>query len=232
MEPNVQKVTFESEALERAVLYMIHGYDGNEDLWLPNIRLDKTADAMLSEGLIKPLIIVSPQLDNSYGFNSNLGKYSEYIVHDLIDYVDSHYSTDASREGRYIGGFSMGGWATLHNAFLHPELFSKVGGHSPAVFMDDWSQVGGLKDWLYPSERKRNKKDPVRLAKTQDLTGMSVYLDCGESDGYRFFEGAEALHNTLQDNNVKSEYHLNKGAHDPAYLMSQSREYLLFYAGL
>jgi enterochelin esterase-like enzyme len=197
------------------------------------VRIDKTADEMLSNSIIKPLIIVSPQIDNSYGFNSKSeGNYSDYIVKDLIQYVDNHYSTDATRESRYIGGLSMGGWAALYNAFQHPELFSKVGGHSPAVFMDYWADTGGLENWLYPSEKIRKQRDPLLLVETQDLNGFSVYLDSGDEDYYKFYQGAEALHQKLQSKNVNSEYHLSPGGHDGDYWREHMRDYLLFYAGL
>ncbi|MUT64906.1 alpha/beta hydrolase-fold protein [Paenibacillus sp. NEAU-GSW1] len=50
-----------------------------------------------------------------------------------LAYVESHYPAIGTKEGRYIGDLSMGGWVALHNAFTHPDLFSKVGGHSPAM---------------------------------------------------------------------------------------------------
>ncbi|OAB41771.1 esterase [Paenibacillus glacialis] len=248
--PNVQKVTFYSESLERdmkfniylpkgykdnkqyPVLYMFHGYGANENSWIPELGLDKNADEMLSEDKINPLIIVAPQIDNSYGFNSiSEGNYSDYIVKDLIQYVDSHFNTDTTRESRYIGGLSMGGWVALFNAFQHPELFSKVGGHSPALFMDDWGNAAGLQDRLYPSEVLRQQRDPLFLVETQNLKGLSIYLDSGDEDGYKFYEGAEVLYNKLQSRNVTSEYHLSSGGHDHEYWSRHASDYLLFYSG-
>jgi enterochelin esterase-like enzyme len=248
--PHVQKITFYSKSLDRnmnfniylppdyeetnryPVLYLYHGYGGDEDNWLPGLGADQTADELIREGLIDPLIIVTPQIDISYGFNAGGGQnYSDYIVKDIIEYVDGHFSTIASAEGRYIGGLSMGGWAALHNAFLHPELFSKVGGHSPALFMDDWSKTSGLKYRLYPTEEIRKQRDPYYLADTADLSRLSVYLDCGDEDYYAFYEGAAALDAKLKRKNVRSEYHLNPGAHDGAYWSGHMKDYLLFYAG-
>lgn len=248
--PNVQKITFYSEALSKdmrfniylpigyqsenkyPVLYLIHGYGSNETMWLSGLGLDKTADKLQNEGKIKPLIIVTPQIDNSYGFNStSAGNYSDYLVKDLIQYVDSHYSTDATRESRYIGGLSMGGWAALYNAFTHPELFSKVGGHSPGLWVDDWTNTGDLKYWIYPSDEIRAQRDPILLAETQDLQGLTVYLDCGDEDSYKFYLGTEALYKKLQSQNIKSEYHRSPGGHDDNYWRTHESEYLLFYAG-
>ncbi|WP_379136566.1 alpha/beta hydrolase [Paenibacillus sp. sgz500958] len=248
--PNVQKITFHSESLNREmhfniylpigydesqkypVLYMYHGYGSNEDAWMPDLGIDQAADELLTEGKVNPLIIVSPEINNSYGFNSSSeGNYSDYIIKDIIKYVDSHFSTDARRESRYIGGLSMGGWAALYNAFAHPELFSKVGGHSPAVWMNNWSDTGGLKDWIYPTEEIRKQRDPLLLAETADLQELAVYLDCGDEDGYKFYEGSEALYKKLSIHNVKAEYHLSKGGHDGEYWKSHMRDYLLFYSG-
>ncbi|MEC0092168.1 alpha/beta hydrolase [Paenibacillus macquariensis] len=248
--PNVQKVTFHSESLDKdmkfniylpkgyditkkyPVLYMLHGYSGTEDSWLPELGLDVTADAMISANKINPLIIISPQINNSYGFNSiSEGDYSDYIVNDLIQYVDGHFNTNASRVGRYIGGLSMGGWAALFNAFQHPALYSKVGGHSPALFMDYWGDAEGLRNWLYPSEQLQDQRDPLRLVETQNLKGLSIYLDSGDEDGFRFYEGAEALYQQLQSKNVNSEYHHGPGGHDGDYWRKHTSDYLLFYSG-
>ncbi len=95
------------------------------------------ATALIAEGKIRPLMIVSPEIDNGYGINTSLttqsvsgysrGMYEDYVMKDLIPYVDHHYSTIANKSGRYVGGLSMGGFAALHDSFLHPDVFSKVG---------------------------------------------------------------------------------------------------------
>jgi hypothetical protein len=54
----------------------------------------------------------------------------------------------------------------LRTAFLHKELFSKAGGHSPALFLNDWSTTdgeNGLKAFLYPSDEERKMRDPLNL---------------------------------------------------------------------
>jgi enterochelin esterase-like enzyme len=258
--PHVQKITFHSASLNKdmkleiyvpkdyndnekyAVLYLIHGYDGNEDDWFSKVGAAQKAEELINAGTIKPLIIVSPEIDNSYGINSAAntsetcdecyveGMYGDYIIRDLITYVDNHYSTVADREGRYIGGASMGGWVALYTAFLHPELFSKVGGHSPAIWLDDWS--GSLKQWLYPTTEVKNQRDPLVLAKTQDISNLSVYLDCGDQDGYRFYRGAEMLNQVLLNKNVRSEYHHGPGEHNSQYRKKNVENYLLFYDGM
>lgn len=258
---HVSKITFHSELLKKDMafsiylpagyggaryptLYMIHGYSGNENGWFGDLDLDGAADTLIREKEIVPLIIVTPQMDNSYGLDSsetpieygtpparslNEGMYESYLCNELIPYVDSHYNTAAERESRYIGGLSMGGFISLHTAFLHTDLFSKVGGHSPAVILDDTPDVPFA--WVYPDEAARARRDPIYLAQSRDISMLKVYLDCGQDDYYRFYEGCRALSDQLEAHNVSYEYHLNKGKHDGDYWRSNAPGYLLFYAG-
>jgi len=194
------------------VLYIIHGMGADPDSWMPDLGMNLTANILINEGKIEPLIIVAPQMDNSYG----LGKYEEYLCVDLIQFIDSHYKTNPSREKRFIGGLSMGGFIALRSAFLHVDLFSKVGGHSAALFG-------------YPGITK-DEDNPIFIAKSKDLTSLKVYLDCGSSDP--LYKPTAELFNLLQSNGVESENHLYSGGHTGLYWMAHMSEYLEFYAGI
>lgn len=221
-----------TKKIKYPVLYLLHGYTDNEDAWMPNLKLKETADRLIDADKITPLIIVMPQIDNSFGVNSDkimnmslkfsAGMYEDYLYKDVIPYIDKKYSTLKDKNNRYIGGLSMGGFAALHLAFTHTELFSKVGGHSPA-FIDDM--------WLYPSDEARNERDPMQIASKANLGSLKVYLDCGDKDSYKFYVGCEQLYTLLQAKGVSSEYHLNSGEHNGEYWITNGENYLLFYAG-
>jgi enterochelin esterase-like enzyme len=235
-----------SQAQQYPVLYLIHGFSGNETDWISGLTAGNTADQLIAAGEITPLIIAAPEMDNSYGLNSAdtykpgdpntlyYGMYEDYLYKDVITYIDSHYSALADRGSRWIGGLSMGGFISMHTAFAHPDLFSKAGGHSPALFMDDWSTVGGengLKPFIYPTNELREQRDPLRMAEKADLSQLSVYLDCGKEDSYKFYEGAGKLSEILKAKGVSVQYHLNPGKHDGGYWQTHVKDYLLFYAG-
>ena len=226
------------------VLYMLHGYTGSETTWMPGLKLQETADALIADGRLNPLIIVAPNIDNSYGIDSakepyqlgsspqdslNEGLYETWLIDELIPWVDKTFYTNTEREGRSIGGLSMGGCAALHLAFAHPDLFIRASGHSPALFVEDFP--GGLDSWLYPTEALREERDPLRQAKTADLSDLSVWLDCGDEDSYRFYEGCALLEETLRTRDVPVVNHLNPGLHDGAYWMAHAEAYLRFHAG-
>ncbi|RPJ07716.1 MAG: esterase [Spirochaetaceae bacterium] len=227
------------------VLYLLHGYSNIEDNWFTKVEIHRAYDKLIASGRIVPLITVSPEIDNSYGINSAdkpqiigspddlsnntaKGRYEDWLYQELIPHIDAHYSTAASREARFIGGQSMGGFAALHLAFRHPDLFSKVGGHMPGLSVDP---AASGNHFLYPDEATRQSRDPIMLAQNKDLTSLKVYLDVGDKDGYRLWEGCEKLSSILKGRGVSVEYHLNKGDHSSYYVKTQVENYLLFYAG-
>jgi enterochelin esterase-like enzyme len=224
------------------VLYMLYGYGGNQTSWFDAaLDLGTKADRLIRAGKIVPLIIVSPNYGNSFGVNSepgrsknpggvSEGKYADYLARELTAYIDGHYGTIASREGRFIGGASMGGFAALHLGFTYPELYGKVGGHSSALWDYTASdQFAEQRNWLYPDEASRKLRDPFVLAESRDLSGVQVYLDCGNED--RLAEKSEKLHNLLLQKGVRSELHIYPGIHQISYWSDHLEDYLFFYAG-
>lgn len=125
------------------VIYYLHGGSGNqrEGRWL--IR---RVDAAIRAGVMKPVIIVCPQaLPIGWYINANVrdpkvtsGPIEDVLIKDLIPYIDTHFRTIASRDGRGIEGFSMGGRDTLMLAFKHPDLFGAAS--SVAGALVDWDE--------------------------------------------------------------------------------------------
>ncbi|MGE5550356.1 MAG: alpha/beta hydrolase [Bacteroidota bacterium] len=211
------------------VLYALHGYGADEKTWLTSLGGSRTADRLIGESRIKPLIIVAPYIGDSWGLNASGERYEDFLCRELIAYIDGHYSTIASRDGRYIGGISMGGAVALRLAFTRRDLYGKAGGHSPALWPGEIPGVMSL--WVYPSEALREERDPLRLARTKNLQGLQVYLDCGEQDDPEFQAGCKELYRILRDRGIEAELHLSPGAHDAEYWRPMIEKYLLFYAG-
>ena len=100
-----------SENNSYPVLYLLHGYSGNQNDWITNVpEIKDYAD-------LYQFIIVCPDgAFSSWYFDSpidNSIKYETYVAHELVDWVDDSFSTIASREGRAITGLSMGGHGAL-----------------------------------------------------------------------------------------------------------------------
>ncbi|MFC5702600.1 alpha/beta hydrolase [Cohnella faecalis] len=230
-----------SPAVEYPVLYLLYGYGGTHDSWFTYLRINEASDRLIQENRIDPVIIVSPDYGNSFGVNTkageskdpggvSIGPYEDYLIQDVVSYVDSHYSTRTSRDGRYIGGASMGGYASLFLGLTHPDLFSKIGAHSAAIWnYTSTDQFTDQRDWLYANEALRDERDPFKLAESGKLSGTRIYLDAGEADALA--EKDRSLYERLNDLNVDAQWVSNPGGHDAAYWSGQLESYLLFYAG-
>lgn len=111
------------------VLYLLHGFSGDYTDWCKATKLIEYA---------KPYeeIIVMPDGDNSWYVNSYSDpkmQWENYIVADLVSYVDAHYRTIASRQGRAIAGLSMGGYGALFLGLKHHDMFAAVASLSGVV---------------------------------------------------------------------------------------------------
>lgn len=223
------------------VLFFLHGRDGNQNI-VYEINMHKAAARMIEEGIIKPLIIVFPQMDNSSGLNSshdyrevqdpvttkrilNLGRYQDYFLEEVIPFVQQTLKIDCPYHSTYIGGISGGGYAALHIALHHLKLFSRVAGHMPAIELT----IEEEDEPYYDSQEFWIEHDPVSIAEKLKYNPIDVYLDCGDEDEGRFYLGCEKLHRILSKKGMKSQYHLFKGKHDLEYISSNVEKYLLFY---
>jgi len=139
----------------------------------------------------------------------------------------------------------MGGYGALRFAFAHPELFSAVSAQSAALITGSPQQLDAaaraglpLLTVLSPAFGKPidvphwNENNPFLLAKRNAaaLHKMAIYFNCGQDDNYGFEKGAAALHDELQKEHVKHEYHLYPGDHSITYFLSHFAEVMEFHS--
>ena len=223
-----------------SVLYFLHGRTGNEQL-LSQLGMDAAADALIKAGEIKPLRIVCPNLDNSRGINSaehyrelrgkhgvvHKGRYEDYLLDELIPFVESTFPAIMDRSARYIGGISSGGYTALSIGLRHPELFSKIGGHMPAVDLSYAEED----ECYFEDEAMWLQYDPVSIARQSSFENMQVFLDDGKDDEGQFYRACGRLFRILQRNGADVQYHLFAGRHNGGYVLSNLDTYLRFYNG-
>jgi len=189
-------------------LYLIHGQSFTEDQW-DRLGVDETADALISSADLPPFIIVMP-FDRS-SQQPSIDLFGQAVLEELLPWVDQHYRTIPEREFRAVGGLSRGASWAIHFAFLHPELFGSVGGHSPPVFVEDAPYI---RQWL--------DNIPADLM-------PRIWLDIGARDQQVILESAKWFAAILDELNIPHEWHLFTGNHDEAYWSSHMEIYLQWY---
>ncbi len=121
---------------------------------------------LLNSGTINPMLIVVP--DGSGGiytasgyWNSEAnGRYGDYIVQDLVDWVSQEYPVKNDSLNRHdrlywlIGGFSMGGGGSARLALAYPNLFSGFASFSGGLefdYFNDWFEQANIEnpDYIY-----------------------------------------------------------------------------------
>ena len=117
------------------VLYLNHGGGDDDSKWTNTDpkqggNAQFILDNLIAAGRARPMIVVMP---NTRGIASpnpppkdqDDACTREYLK-DIIPYVDSHYRTKASREGRALAGLSMGGFVVMNTGLPHLELFGEL----------------------------------------------------------------------------------------------------------
>jgi predicted alpha/beta superfamily hydrolase len=139
-------------------------------------RLDETASALISRGMMKEIIIVgiaqSPDRQSEYS-DSPLGKaYMRFVVDNVKPFIDAGYRTKKGRKETAVMGSSMGAFISLMLAWKYPSVFGQIGCLSASLWVDDGKIVREIG------------------ADTAALHATRIYIDCGEKErdllpGYR-----------------------------------------------
>ncbi|KRE30257.1 alpha/beta hydrolase [Paenibacillus sp. Soil522] len=224
------------------VLYLLHGFSGNQNTMLVYHGMENVLDKLISDKKIAPLIVVAPNYEGSYGINSAFkariwsqnkdgsnkryeGRYEAFLTKDLIEYIDANFSTISNRSNRYIGGWSMGGYAAMHISFRNIQLFSKSAGMGTGIQKVETNQQ--VYNWMYPNDELRNSRDPLMLAQNIDLTSLEIYLNCGSDDS--FLKANYELFEILHNRDYKVTFHCNNGGHTAKYIQENLEDFVLFF---
>jgi predicted alpha/beta superfamily hydrolase len=139
--------------------------------------VDETAERLIKENLIEPLIIVAvantgEQRIDEYAPTRGVidakakrkkrskglaREYGHFLMDELKPYIDRKYRTNPGAEFTGLGGSSLGGLVTLAIGILYPQVFGRLMVMSPSIWWDDFAiyrlvdsieQKPSLKIWL------------------------------------------------------------------------------------
>src|SRR2546423_1101142 len=127
------------------VIYVLAGHGGSGPLMLAPAAWGESfperMDRLIRTGAMGPVIAVLPDCWTIFGgaqyLNSSaLGHYEDYLVGELMPYINQTYRTLPEREHHAITGKSSGGYGAYVQAMRHPELFSAFASHSGDIYWE------------------------------------------------------------------------------------------------
>ncbi|MCJ8311570.1 MAG: hypothetical protein HRU38_02550 [Saccharospirillaceae bacterium] len=135
------------------VIYYFHGYGAtvSEVKRLAGFRYKE----MVKDGEVKEMIIVGINGRNEFGgsffVNSPVtGNWEDFVVNDVVPFMDKTFRTIKKPSQRGLAGFSMGGFSAINIGFNHPDIFKHVFALSPGLFdlngMDNAAKMWDLHD--------------------------------------------------------------------------------------
>jgi S-formylglutathione hydrolase FrmB len=228
------------------VLYFLHGLGDNEQT-LFNSGGWTLLDDLRQQHKIGEFLIVAPEGGRTFYINSadSSVRYSDFFLQEFVPLIESKYRVSKGRGNRAISGISMGGYGALRFAFSHPEMFSAVSAQSAALITESPQELdtaaksgapmGKLLATVFGSPiavQHWKENSPFILANRNQaaLRRMAIYFNCGQEDNYGFEKGAAALHEQLQKEKIKHEYHPYPGDHSLTYFLAHFTEVMEFHS--
>ncbi|MBM3852459.1 MAG: hypothetical protein FJ399_04815 [Verrucomicrobia bacterium] len=238
--PNLHYETFDSKAAGQKVSYLLYlppEYESSGArrypvvYWLHVIGGAQTGVPLMAErltkaiadGKIPPMLVVyvNGMIRSSY-VDSADGKtpVETVTIKELIPHIDATYRTIATREGRMVEGFSMGGSGAAKWGFKHRDLFGSISIIDGALHSSDDATGGKMGDsfkTIYGGDKVRfAANDPWKLAEenADKMKGRTVIRIVTRTVG---LGGAnEKFHELLDRLGLEHEFYKIPGApHSP-----------------
>lgn len=214
-------------SVEYPVVYLLHGYSGNQRDWFM-----KAPEITGMVDMYKLLIVCPDGGFSSWYWDSPVdpsSQYETFVSDELIKTIDGKYSTIKSRSGRGITGLSMGGHGALYLAFRHQDIFGAAGSMSGGVdirpFPEKWEMASRLGKYSEQPERWE-KNTVINLLYLLTPNSLAIIIDCGTDD---FFSKVnENLHQQLLYRNIPHDYISRPGAHTWSYWKNSIKFQMLF----
>jgi len=180
------------------VVYALHGYWIGAEQWTHEIHVPQTIEGAFAQGA-RAMIVVLPDSKTVHGgsmYSSSVttGDFEQFIAHDLVQYLDSHYRTIPNRASRGLAGHSMGGYGVARIGMKHADVFGSLYIMSPCCLSPGFGGPPKPEDELVLAS-VRNKEDSSKLpfplraqlataaAWSPDPHNPPLYLDLPIKDG-------------------------------------------------
>jgi enterochelin esterase-like enzyme len=162
------------------VLYLNDGQD------LQRLCLPATLNYLYKRGALRPFVLVAVHAADrlqEYGVaarpdylgrGSRAGHYTEFVLKELLPYVQAHYHASADPAEAVVAGMSLGGLTAFDLAWHHPEALQRAGSFSGSF----WWRGRGLNDGYTDADRLMHSLVQARAPRP----GQQYWLQTGTDD--------------------------------------------------
>jgi enterochelin esterase family protein len=127
------------------VIYFLAGFTGTGRMLINysffEEALDARLDRLIGAGAMPPVIAVLPDCITRFGGSQYLnssatGRYEDYVIDELVPFVDEKLRTKPGRDHRGVTGKSSGGYGAFRLAMRHPDVFGALGSHAGDAYFE------------------------------------------------------------------------------------------------
>ncbi|MBN1598830.1 MAG: hypothetical protein JW894_11095 [Bacteroidales bacterium] len=227
------------------VVYLLHGFGGDNNSWLARCNIDHMVDSLRNCNSIGEFIYVMPEAMKTYyinNFDSSI-MYGDFMVKELVQFIDKTYRTKPGAEYRALLGMSMGGFGAIIQGLQNYNSFKTIVVMGGAMRTDQmfislsqdryekfFSPVFGpeLSDQSRITEHwKQNSPYNLIDSTSRDkLKESNLYIDCGLYDS--LWPSNKALHELLLEYKIPHEFHCRPGGHNWSYWYKSTARGLIY----
>ncbi len=119
-----------SKSRRYPVVYALHGYSIGAEQWSKEFHVPQTIEGAFAKGGQEAIVVLSDSKTvyngSMYSSSVTTGDFENYVAHDVVAYMDSHYRTIPKRGSRGLVGHSMGGYGASRIGMKHADVFGSL----------------------------------------------------------------------------------------------------------
>jgi enterochelin esterase-like enzyme len=227
---------YDHSDLRYPVLFMLHGFSENENAWVTKGHINQAADHLIAAGEIPPIVIIMPGSGDNWYVDLK-EKIETAFIYDLVPEVAQTFRVIPERDGRCIGGDSMGGYGALRFILKYPEQFGAALLMSPAIYVPEppltsSSRKGTVFGSPFDAAIWQSVNYPTLIDDffARNLP-IAFYVNAGDHDDFEIETQIGPLYKMMREHKFPVAMRVTSGIHDFAVWRAELPDALRFICG-
>lgn len=214
------------------LVLLLHGAHGSHWNWAISGGAHRTAQRLIRENAIPPLVLVMPS-DGLWGDGSGYLRhpqqdFEKWIAQDVPQAARTAVPCLSNKSPIFLGGLSMGGFGALRIGAKYPALARGLSAHSSITHFDQMMKYVEEDANRYGVPPEDGSVLATMLRHQKLLPPFR--FDCGDKDPLVKYN--RQLHKDLEAHGVAHQYVEFPGLHDWNYWAAHLEDTLRFFAGI